>query len=450
MTTTPKRWDVSRVPAHEVHSVIERSMLADGLPIVVDLDRSHGIHLVDKLTGKHYLDFFTYFATQPLGHNHPALTDPEFLEHISRVGSTNPSNSDVYTEEMAAFVDTLHKTAQPTELPNTFFVSGGALAVENGLKAAFDWKYQKRAQRGYDGDAPLTILHFREAFHGRSGYTLSLTNTDPTKTRWFPKFDWPRVENPRILFPLEDHLPEVEQAEADSLARIRSILERDRDQVAAVIIEPIQGEGGDNHFRGEFLRALRELTLEHEALLIVDEVQTGVGTTGAWWAYQHFGFEPDILCFGKKMQVCGIFASDRVNEVESVFKVSSRINSTWGGSLTDMVRATRYLQVIEHDDLVENAARQGDRFLRGLAELQLSHPGTVHGIRGRGLFVAFSMPSSDLRDMVLRQCRENELLALPSGRESIRFRPPLTVQAEEIDQAVEILDRSIRQVEDVL
>ncbi len=448
MTTHPshRTLQIPCVDTEDVHPIIYESMLKDGYPLVVDLDRSRGTWLHDAATGRDFLDFFNYFATQPLGHNHPAMLEPEFAAHIGRVALTNPSNSDFYTAEMAAFVQTLRDTAQPASLPHVFFVSGGALAVENALKAAFDWKFQKRAQRGLPDDEHLSILHFREAFHGRSGYTMSLTNTDPQKVKWFPKFDWPRVENPKIVFPLADHLTEVEAAEQRSLAQIHAAIERDGDRIAALIVEPIQGEGGDNHFRPEFMRALRQICDEHEMLFIVDEVQTGVGTTGRWWAYEHYGFEPDILCFGKRMQVCGILAGSRLDEVPSVFHVSSRINSTWGGNLTDMVRATRYLQVIESEQLVENAQRTGDHFVRRLTELARRHAGLVSNVRGRGLFVAFSLPDPAKRNAVLQQCMKDGLLLLSSGPSSVRARPPLTVSIEEIDRAVELLDRALAKI----
>ena len=127
------------------------------------------------------------------------------------------------------------------------------------------------------------------------------------------------------------------------------------DDIAALIIEPIQGEGGDNHFRKEFFHTLRRLCDEYDMMFILDEVQTGVGLTGKMWAYQHFDFEPDILAFGKKTQVCGIMVSNRVDEVkDNVFKVSSRLNSTWGGNLVDMVRCQKYLEVIKEENLVKN------------------------------------------------------------------------------------------------
>jgi L-lysine 6-transaminase len=435
---------IAHLRAQDVRAVIARHMLADGFHLVADLDKSQGRRLVDRATGRSYLDFFGYFATQPVGHNHPALADPAFREHMARIAIHNPSNSDVYTEEMAAFVDMLARTAMPPALPHLFLVSGGALAVENALKAAFDWKFQKRAARGLPDDENLAVIHFREAFHGRSGYTISMTNTDPTKVRWFPKFPWPRVGNPKVVFPLEQNLAQVQAAEEQSLREIRAHLERDGDRIAALIVEPIQAEGGDNHFRGEFLRELRRLTREHELLFIVDEVQTGVGVTGRWWGYQHFDLEPDVLCFGKKMQVCGILAGERINEVNSVFKVSGRINSTWGGNLVDMVRATRYLQVIQHEGLVENAAQQGERLLTGLQRLATVHSRWLRNVRGRGLLAAFTAPSPDGRKAFLDRGRELGLLALACGSESIRFRPPLDVTADEVDEALAILDHALR------
>ena len=432
------------VPVDQVHDVIRASMLADGMPFVVDLENSRGIRLRDARDGRDYLDFFNYFATQPLGHNHPAMLDPEFVAHLGRVATTNPSNSDFYTTDMAAFVQMLRQTAQPASLPHVFFVAGGALAVENGLKAAFDWKFQKRSARGLPDDENLSILHFRRAFHGRSGYTMSLTNTDPHKTKWFPKFAWPRVDAAPIRFPLADHIEQVQEAEHRSLEQIHAAIERERDRIAALIIEPIQGEGGDNHFRPEFLQALRQVCDENEMLMVVDEVQTGVGTTGRWWAYQHHGIEPDVLCFGKRMQVCGIMAGARLDDVNSVFHASSRINSTWGGNLVDMVRATRYLQVIEADQLVENAASTGEHFLERLRELQFEFGDLMSNVRGRGLFIAFTMPDTDSRNRLLKLCREEGLLMIGSGFESVRARPPLTVTTSEVDEAIDVLRGVLR------
>jgi len=427
----------------EVHNVLRKHMLVDGFPLVLDLEKSHGSFLYDSSEGREYLDFFTFFASSALGHNHPRLLEKDFLDKLAKVAVNKPSNSDLYTVEMAEFVETFARIAVPESMPNLFFISGGALAVENALKAAFDWKVRKNFAKGIKEEKGHKVIHFRDAFHGRTGYTISLTNTDPTKTDYFPKFDWPRIENPKVTFPLEEHLDEVVEAEKRAIDAIEKVLAEDADDIAAIIIEPIQGEGGDNHFRPEFFRELRRIADENDVILIFDEVQTGVGLTGKMWCHQHFGVEPDIMAFGKKTQVCGIMASDRINEVDSVFKVSSRINSTWGGNLVDMVRAKRIFEIIEEENLVENAARMGDVLQNHLLELQKDFGELVSNARGRGLFCAFDLAGTKMRDNFVTTCMHNGLLILKCGERTVRFRPPLNVSKEEIDRAAEILRKSL-------
>src|SRR5687767_6462027 len=323
------------VPADQVFPVLKNNILVDGFHLVVDLERSHGSIIVDALEGKEYLDCYGYFATLPIGHNHPKMLDEGFLKSLMVAAVSNPANADMYSREFAGFVQVFRELAVPDEFRHLFFVAGGSLAVENALKAAFDWKRQLNRKRGIEtgGDR---ILHFQDAFHGRSGYTLSLTNTDPTKTRDFPKFDWPRVSSPFIDFPADEDL--VSAKEQHTCNEIEAAFAADPHGIAAIIIEPIQCEGGDHHFRPEFLRKLREYADRFEALLIFDEVQTGMGATGTMWAYQQLGVTPDIVAFGKKTQVCGIMSTARIDDIETnVFRVSSRINSTWGGNLADMV-----------------------------------------------------------------------------------------------------------------
>ncbi|MBD3367321.1 MAG: L-lysine 6-transaminase [Candidatus Eisenbacteria bacterium] len=435
----------------KVHETLGSHMLADGFDIVLDLEKSRGARIHDSRSGKDFLDFFTCFASSPIGFNHPKLTTQEFIEKLGRVSVNKPSNSDLYTIEMAEFVDAFARLAAPKALPHLFFVSGGALAVENALKVAFDWKVRLNIARGvnrpdeyeenYKGSK---VIHFQQCFHGRSGYTLSLTNTfDPKKTQYFPKFDWPRVLNPKMRFPLEGkNLEDTASDEREALAQIYSAIEEYGADIAAMIIEPIQGEGGDNHFRPEFMKALRDICDEHDILLVFDEIQTGMGLTGTMWAFEQLGATPDIVCFGKKSQVCGIMVSDRVNEVpDNVFKVSSRINSTWGGNLTDMVRCQKYLEVMHEEKLVENAATMGARFQKGLHDIGSDH---VTNIRGRGLMCAFDLPTTELRNAALGTIRENGMMALPCGPISIRFRPPLNVTEAEVDEANDVLARSIR------
>ncbi|MCH7855632.1 MAG: L-lysine 6-transaminase [Gemmatimonadetes bacterium] len=410
------------IPADQVFQILKENILVDGFHVVIDLEKSHGAVIVDALEGKEYLDCYGYFATLPVGHNHPKLGDEGFRESLMRAALANPSNSDMYSREFAAFVKTFRALAVPDEFRYLFFVAGGALAVENTMKAAFDWKAQKNRARGVEGGADK-ILHFRDAFHGRSGYTLSVTNTDPTKTDDFPQFDWPRISSPYIDFPMDEEV--VAAKEGVACAEIEAAFEHDPDGIAAILIEPIQAEGGDHHFRPEFFAKLREYADRYEALLIFDEVQTGLGATGTMWAYEQTGVVPDLIAFGKKTQVCGMMSTPRIDEIESnVFHVSSRINSTWGGNLTDMVRCARYLEVIQEDGLVENAARVGATVQEGLQVLA-GEFGSVSNVRGQGLFLAFDLPDGDTRDQVVQGCWDRGLAILSCGPRSIRLRPPL-------------------------
>ena len=413
-------------------------MLADGFEMVLDLEASRGSTLVDARDGTEYLDLFTFFASNALGMNHPALAEnAQFRADLLAAAMNKPSNSDIYTVAMARFVETFARVFGDTRLPHLVFVDGGARAVENALKVAFDWKSRWNEAHGIDQSLGTQVLHFEHAFHGRSGYTMSLTNTDPVKVARFPKFEWPRIPSPYIRDGAD-----MDALEAGALAAARLAFEANPHDIACAIIEPIQGEGGDNHFRPQFLQQLQALCHEFDALFVVDEVQTGAGMTGTAWAYQQLGIEPDVVAFGKKVQVCGLMAGGRVDEVaDNVFTVSSRLNSTWGGNLTDMVRSRRILEVIESDGLVERAATLGRGLLARLHELASRHE-IITEVRGRGLMCAFTLPDATTRDRVLDELRVTEhVLALGCGNRSIRFRPALTIGEAELGHGIDAIER---------
>lgn len=443
---------MKQITSSEVQGILSKHLLVDGLDMVLDLEKSQGGYLYDSLRNKKYLDFFTFFVTNPVGMNHPKMMTREFLDRIACTAVNKPSNSDVYTVEMALFVQTFSRVAIPESLPHLFLISGGALAVENCLKAAFDWKVRKNFEKGYKEEKGFQVIHFRDAFHGRSGYTLSLTNTDPNKTMYFPKFNWPRIPNPVVQFPItEESLKDAARREQESIDAIHKAIKENPDDIAALIIEPIQAEGGDNHFRKEFFKSLRTICDENEILLIFDEVQTGVGLTGKMWCYQHFGVEPDLLAFGKKTHICGMLASRRIDEVkDNVFTVSGRINSTFGGSLVDMVRFEKYLEIIEEERLVENAAQKGVYLLAGLTNLQKEFPDIISNVRGRGLMCAFDVPNRDIRKNVIDNAFKNGMIILGCGTHSMRCRPRLNVTEDEIDEAMKILYLSIKTAEQTI
>lgn len=430
-----------RIAAPEVRQTIARHMVTDGMDLVLDLDKSHGSRLYDAKRGEYFTDFFSFYATNPLGFNHPRLVSEEVVHELGRVAIHKPSNSDVYSPEMAEFVDTFARLAKPDSMKYFFFIEGGALAVENALKAAFDWKVRKNFARGVTEEKGFVVIHFREAFHGRSGYTLSLTNTaDPRKTQYFPKFQWPRIINPKCRFPLEgENLRQVIETERQALEQIAEVIARQGEEVACLILEPIQAEGGDHHFRPEFHREIRRICDENDILLIYDEVQTGFGGSGRMWASEYFE-KPDLLTFGKKTQVCGMMAGPRLDEVpENVFRVPSRINSTWGGNLVDMVRCRIYLEVYEEENLLAQVQKKGEVLLREMRDIEKTFPDKISNSRGLGLLCAFDLPNREMRNDFRRRLFDNRLIILGCGERSIRFRTALNITDEELEQGLGII-----------
>ena len=312
------------------------------------------------------------------------------------------------------------------------------------MKVAFDWKVKKNLKKGYKEEKGQQVIHFREAFHGRSGYTMSLTNTDQNKILYFPKFNWPRIINPKITFPLNQHIDEVIKLEKQAIAEIKSAIKNNPDDIAVLIIEPIQCEGGDNFFRKEFFQELRTITLENDIMLMFDEVQSGFGITGKFWAYEHY-VKPDIISFGKKSQQCGIMVSERVDEIEeNCFNVSGRINSTWGGNLVDMVRSKQILDVMKEEKLVENSENRGKFLLNRLYGIQSQFPNLISNTRGVGLLCAFDFPNPALRDKFRMAAEKEKLLILGCGTKTIRFRPMLNITDDELEEGLQVIEKVLK------
>ncbi|MCZ4222096.1 L-lysine 6-transaminase [Pedobacter rhodius] len=433
------------VPANQVSESLNKHILADGFDLTYDIEKSHGAYIYDSKNNRTLLDFFTCFASVPLGYNHPKMiNDENFKKNLLLAAMANPSNSDVYTQQYAQFVETFSQVGIPDYLPHAFFIAGGALAVENAIKVAMDWKVQKNFAKGYKEEKGFKVLHFEKAFHGRTGYTLSLTNTLPDKTKWYAKFDWPRVSTPEVKFPLQnENLDRAIQSEEVSIAQVKQAFADFKDDICAIIIEPIQSEGGDNHLRENFLIQLREIADENDAFLIYDEVQTGVGLTGKFWCHQHFSEKarPDIVAFGKKMQVCGILVGNKVDEIETnVFKVPSRINSTWGGNLVDMVRSTQILQILEEDNLCDNATQVG-RYLQKNLERLAQKFDKMSNVRGRGLLCSFDFPDKEMRNTFITKGLEQNVMFLGCGSQTIRFRPALCMEQKHIDEGLTVMEK---------
>ena len=432
---------------NKVKETLAKHLLADGFDFVMDMEKSHGSWIHDRLTGKNLLDMFSMFGSASIGYNHPYLMEKSAW--LGKMAVNKPTLADVYSQEFADFMDVFSRVAIPEHLQYAFFIEGGTMGVENAMKACFDWKTRKNFEKGIDLEAGICI-HFKQAFHGRSGYTLSLTNTsDPRKYQYFPKFDWPRIINPHLNFPITDeNLEETIKNENLALLNITEAIISNPDKVACIIIEPIQAEGGDNHFRDEFFIELRKICDDNEILLIFDEVQTGIGITGKMWAFEHFTAKPDIISFGKKAQVCGVLANkEKFDEIpNNVFKESSRINSTFGGNFIDMLRFQLVLEVIEKENLVENAKVVGEYLLEGLQNLAKKYPEKVSNPRGRGLMAAIDLPSGAQRDKIREVLYEDGLIILACGDRAIRFRPHLNVTKEEIQIALDKIENNLSKI----
>ena len=434
----------SVTPSH-VLDVLGPHILLDGFKIVLDLEKSRGSYLVDAANGHRLIDLYGFFGSLAIGFNHSYFDQPAVQRDLLRAAKAKVANSDVYSEAYAEFVETFARVAGLPPLDRYLFIEGGAAAVENALKAAMDWKVRKNMAAGH-GERGTEILHFRHAFHGRSGYTMSVTNTDPRKTDLFAKFDWPRVSCPNVDFSLPETEREKDVIRRENIAaqEIQAWIAKRNIDICAIIIEPIQGEGGDNHFRGEWLKKLREICDENDILLIFDEVQCGFGVTGKMWCCQHFDVLPDLLAFGKKAQTCGVMAGPRLDKVkDNAFRLPSRLNSTWGGNLTDMVRSTHNMRIIEQEFLVENAAKVGAYFLDQLRDLQRYEP-MITAVRGRGLLLAFDLPDPETRERFWKGLFDLGVLTLRSGERSIRFRPALDITGAVVDEAMGLIRQYCR------
>ena len=436
--------DQCHIAPDEVHERLAEHMLVDGFPIVLDLAKSHGSRLVDARDSTEYLDFYTFFGSAPLGMNPPGLfDDPTTRSELVEAAANKPANAEVPTVQLAEFVTTFTRVLGDPALPHLFLIEGGALAVENALKCSFDWKSRRNEAAGRSPELGTRVLHLRHAFHGRSGYTLSLTNTDPVKTDRYPKFDWPRISSPAVRFPLEAHRAEVEAAEELALAEAKAAFEAYPHDIACFVAEPIQCEGGDRHLRSEFLLAVQDLCHQYDALFVIDEVQTGAGATGTPWCYQQLGLAPDLVAFGKKVQLGGVMAGRRVDEVaENVFRTPGRIDSTWGGNLTDMVRSRRLLQLVEQTGAIANAATVGQHLLARLVELEQAWPKAVSNARGRGVVAAIDLATRELRSSVLTTLwGEEHVVAFGCGERTLRLRPALSMTADEVDAGCDAMNR---------
>eukprot|EP00591_Stephanopyxis_turris_P007368 CAMPEP_0195507682 /NCGR_PEP_ID=MMETSP0794_2-20130614/1082_1 /TAXON_ID=515487 /ORGANISM="Stephanopyxis turris, Strain CCMP 815" /LENGTH=499 /DNA_ID=CAMNT_0040634445 /DNA_START=429 /DNA_END=1928 /DNA_ORIENTATION=- len=425
----------------------------------VDYAQSRGNYIVD-VDGNRYLDVLGQIASLPIGYNHPemakAITDPRNLSMLTQrpcLGMLPPAD---WTERIR---NTLMRFA-PKGLTDATTMMCGSCSNENAFKAAFIW-YRTKQRMGKPptqedmtscmsnaapGAPDLSILSFSGGFHGRLLGCMSTTHSKAIHKVDIPAFDWPVTPFPSLKYPLHDYIAEnvADEKRCLALAEESIISQKSKNPVAAIIVEPIQAEGGDNHASPDFFRKLRDIASKHGVAFIVDEVQTGGGSTGNFWAHENWELEnpPDIVTFSKKMQTGGYYCKREFRPEEGY-----RIFNTWMGDPSKIVQLEAFLDVMERDDLLENTRITGKYLMDGLFSLSETYPELVSNVRGKGTYIAVDFPTTQDRDTMISLLRQYGVEAGGSGDTSLRLRPALVFQPKHAAEFLNIFNFACNQME---
>lgn len=420
-------------------------VIATPMPFAIDLEQCRGMWLV-TVDGQRLFDWAGYFGSKLIGHNHPKLYETEYVKRLVRAANNKVANPDFLTQECLDYYRMIYQVA-PEIMRNpsleVYAVNSGAEAVENMMKYLVAKYNQKRQAKGLPA-GNRRFLYFDKAFHGRTVFALGVTETiDPVATKDFRGL----TAGGNLMLPFPAFDSDLSYAEnmsrADKvLEQVESALRLMRDEIVGIIVEPIQGAGGHRTAVPEFFQGLSRLAHEHDTALAFDEVQTGLGATGKMWALDHFDlpYPPKAVATGKK------FGTGIVYMLESLDDVGV-LDSTWGGTLADMVRVVQEMKIVQEEGLIDRAVTNGDRLATGLAKLVAKHRPLLKNVRGLGLYQGVSLPDSETRGRLVAQAtNEYGLLLLSAGAHSIRTRPNLSVTADEVDLFLELFDKSLADI----
>ncbi|KAJ3185205.1 hypothetical protein HDU85_001253 [Gaertneriomyces sp. JEL0708] len=349
------------------------------------------------------------------------------------------------------------QSAAPKGLDHCFTSMCGSCANENAIKTAFMW-YRNRQRTGSGaldfteedltsclqnsapGSPDIGVLSFRNGFHGRLMGTLSMTRTKPIHKLDIPAFKWPQADFPKLRYPLEEYARENATEERRCLAQVEDLIARgqkrkenggDAVEIAAVIVEPVQGEGGDNHATPKFFQGLRDITKRYGVAMVVDEVQTGVGASGKFWAHEHWNLSeaPDFVTFSKKMQASGFYFSKEMRPSQPF-----RNFGTWMGDYVRLMQAKHIIEEIHSNDLLDLVEDTGNYIMEGLTDIAATGRGAaIQDVRGVGSFIAFNLPNQQARDALVAKMRNYGVNVGGCGERAIRLRPMLVLTQQHAD-----------------
>lgn len=423
--------------SHELIKSLNKIQQTGSVKLFIDYEKSIGNYLVDA-DGNTFLDIITQISSIPLGYNHPALVEAlrdqvNLAEFINRpcLGFLPPKQ----------FIDRISNAllaVAPKGLTEVQTMACGSCSVENALKAAF-FRYRDMQRGGKDpspeelestmfnqspGSPKLSAMSFEGSFHGRTFGALSCTHSKPIHKLDIPAFDWPIAKFPRYKYPLEDHVSENAQEDKRCLDSVQSLVDeyKNKAPVAALIIEPIQAEGGDHHASPAFFKGLRKICTANNIGFICDEVQTGCGPTGKFWAHEHWDLDdaPDFVTFSKKMLLGGYFYKPDFRP-----KQAYRVFNTWMGDPSKLIMLEKVINVIQSENLVQKTEQTGSKLKKGLSQLQARYQNVISNVRGVGTFCAMDFKDAPTRDKALEQLAMHGVYAGGCGNQSVRVRTAL-------------------------